>query len=126
LRRRIGLLAELDPDDSAFFGQGVGEIGQFILDIGQALAHESLHRIDGPFRIPGQVFFCRIADDEPVIGQRNDGGNHRPLMAACDDTGRALVHIGDKGVRCSKVYADDACHGDYAMVATRSLTMFFT
>ena len=127
LRGRIGFLTELDPDHSALFRQVVGEVGQLALYVLKVLSHESLHGINGPFRVARQMFFRRIADDEAVVGHRHDRGNHPTLVPTWYDTRTSVRHIGHERIRCTEINADDTCHGsDYPMVEARSFTMFLT
>ena len=71
LRRRESLLAQHHADDRlAAFRDTEREELQFLLHVGDAAAHQALHRIDGAVGMIDQFAAGRVADDDVAVGQR--------------------------------------------------------
>ena len=114
LRRREGLLAELNPDDRfAVRRDAEGEQLQLVLHVGDAAAHQALHRIDGAVGLVDEQRARPVSRprSRPTAGQRHDARNQAVAILAGDDLGRGQVHVGDQAVGGAEVDADDPLGG---------------
>ena len=110
LRRREGLLAQLDAD-YRFAVRGDAERKQFqlVLNVGDAAPHQALHRVNGSIGLVDESHPGGVADhDFTGASQGNDARNQAVAIFTGDDFRRGEVHVGDQAVGCAKVDADDA------------------
>src|SRR5206468_3924699 len=96
-----------------------GQVPELVLDVVVALAHEPLHRIDGPRGVAGELTPGGLAHDDAVPGERDDRREEHTPLRIRDHLRDPAVDIRDQAVGRAQVNADDARHGPLRSLRAR-------
>ena len=100
----------MDPHVVAAVGDPVRNHLDLFRDLDKAAAHEALDRIDRPFRVGDHLVLRRLADQPPLVGERDDRRRGALPLRVLHHRRFAALHHRDAGIGGPQVNADDLAH----------------